>query len=698
MQMTHKILLVADDLIFAQQFSQQLENLGYQVVGHARTGEQSAHLSDQLAPDLVILDMEPGPALESSPAANPLRPFGDIPLIYLVSRVDKQVLDHARLAGVAGLLVKPVDTRQLQASIDVALYRSALEEKLRGNEERFSLVTQATSDGVWDWDLKTGEFYFSPHWKAMLGFREDDIGNHPDEWFKRVHPDDQKQLQVDFVAHIKGFTSRFEREYRMQHADGSIVWMLARGVAVRDADGVAYRMAGSQTDITARKLAEERQAYDTLHDTLTGLPNRVLFMDRLEFRLERTRRHTNNPFAVLFLDLDRFKVVNDTLGHAVGDQLLITTAVRIQQCLRPEDTVSRLSGDEFAVLINEVHDIQDAVRIAERIRSRLVTTTLLGAVERSPSASIGIVLCDNDYDNAEDLLRDADLAMYRAKTLGRNRHQIFDAAMFTGAVALLQLEVELKRAVARQEWQVLYQPIVSLESGKTIGVEALLRWLHPQRGVVYPLEFIRVAEDTGYIVKIGEYVLRVACQQVKAWRDAGRDGLWVAVNISARQFQDERLVEMVRQILTETGLPSDGLRLEVTESVAMHDLEYSIRILNELNKLGVYASLDDFGTGYSSLSYLKRFPLKVLKIDQSFIQDIRVNRNSEAITEAIIAMARSLNLEVVAEGVEKEDQLEFLRTLVCDHVQGFYLSLPLPAQELSAIFDDHGALPGLRPE
>jgi len=458
-------------------------------------------------------------------------------------------------------------------------------------------------------------------------------------------------------------------------------------------------MAGSQTDITTRKLAEERQVYDTLHDNLTGLPNRILFMDRLEFRLERTKRHADIPFAVLFLDLDRFKVVNDTLGHAVGDQLLITTAVRIQQCLRPEDTVSRLSGDEFAVLINDVHDVQDAVRIAERIRSRLVTTTLLGAVERSPSASIGIVLCDNNYDSAEDLLRDADLAMYRAKSLGRNRHQIFDAAMFTGAVALLQLEVELKRAVARQEWQVLYQPIVSLVSGETIGVEALLRWLHPQRGVVYPLEFIRVAEDTGYIVPIGEYVLRTACRQIKAWRDAGRAGLWVAVNISARQFQDEHLVDMVRQILAETGLPSDGLRLEVTESVAMHDLEYSIRILNELDGLGVYASLDDFGTGYSSLSYLKRFPLKVLKIDQSFIQDIRINKNSEAITEAIIAMARSLKLEVVAEGVEKEDQLEFLRTLVCDHVQGFYLSLPLPATELSAIFEHNSDVsPGSQPD
>ena len=260
--------------------------------------------------------------------------------------------------------------------------------------------------------------------------------------------------------------------------------------------------------------------------------------------------------------------------------------------------------------------------------------------------------------------------------------------MFTGAMAQLQMEVELKRAVARNEWQVLYQPIIALESNQTIGVEALLRWIHPQRGVVYPLEFIRLAEDTGFILPIGLHVLRTACKQVKAWRDAGQNGLWVAVNISGRQFQDENLVETITEVLAETGLPPDGLRLEVTESVAMQDIEYSIRVLKELDKLGVYASLDDFGTGYSSLSYLKRFPLKVLKIDQSFIQDIRVNQNSEAITEAIIMMARSLNLEVVAEGVEKEDQLAFLRSLVCANVQGYYLSYPLTAVELSKVFTD----------
>jgi diguanylate cyclase (GGDEF)-like protein/PAS domain S-box-containing protein len=682
--MPYRIFLVENP---ASEIQLSLETLGYQVVARAPTAEIAIALVREMAPEVILINIGLPGSLDGIEIAGRIRTFSMLPIIFMSTSVDEEILALARQTTPSGFLVKPVKDIQLHATIQMALYKYNIEEHLRKSEERFELAMAATNDGMWDWNLKTDEVYYSPRWKAMLGYHENEIGTSPDEWLKRVHPDDAKQFQVDIVSHINGFSPRIEREYRIKHADGRIVWMLMRGLAVRDGHGSAYRLAGSQTDITTRKLTEERLAYDALHDALTGLPNRVLFMDRLTFRIERTKRHPDELFAVLFLDLDRFKVVNDSLGHSAGDQLLITTALRIQQCLRPEDTVSRLSGDEFAILLNEVHDVSDGVRVADRIRSRLVTTTLLGAVERSPTASIGIAMFHNNYEKPDEILRDADLAMYRAKTLGRNRHQIFDSTMFAGAVALLQMEGELKRAVARREWQVLYQPIVSLGNSETIGVEALLRWQHPERGVVFPLEFISVAEDTGYIVPIGEHVLVTACQQVKEWRDAGQSKLWVAVNISARQFQDDNLVGMVARILAETGLSPDGLRLEVTESVAMQDLEYSIRILRELDKLGVYASLDDFGTGYSSLSYLKRFPLKVLKIDQSFIQDIQINKNSEAITMAVIAMARSLNLEVVAEGVEKVEQMDFLRSLVCDHVQGFFLSQPLSAEELSDAFD-----------
>jgi EAL domain-containing protein (putative c-di-GMP-specific phosphodiesterase class I) len=358
-------------------------------------------------------------------------------------------------------------------------------------------------------------------------------------------------------------------------------------------------------------------------------------------------------------------------------------ADRLKQCLRPEDTVSRLSGDEFAILLDNVTEVGDALRVADRIKGALIKTTLLGAVERSPTASIGIAMFNKTYSAAEELLRDADSAMYYAKASGGNQHQFFDNVMHTSAIELIRLESELKHAVERKEWLVYYQPIVSLASGKTVGAEALVRWAHPQRGILLPQEFIQVAEETGLILPIGEYVLRTACAQVKAWREISYPKFWVSVNISARQFQDKKLVEKVSQILSEIGLPSDALRLEITESVAVRDREYTIRIMNELNGLGVHTSLDDFGTGYSSLSYLKRFPLKVLKIDRSFIQDMQLNTKNETLITAIIGMARSLGLEVVAEGVEKDEQLSFLRLQKCDNVQGFLLSHPISGTDLS---------------
>jgi len=559
-----------------------------------------------------------------------------------------------------------------------------MEKKLRESEERYDIAVRGVNDGLWDWNLKNNEIYYSPRWKSMLGFKEEEIGNSPDEWFNRVHVDDQGSVRENLFAHINGGTSHFEYEYRMQHATGGFMWILTRGLAVRDAAGKAYRIAGSQTDLTARKMIEERLAFGALHDGLTGLPNRELFMDRLKQRMEVKKRHPGNLFAVLFLDIDRFKVVNDSLGHAVGDQLLVGTARRLQLCLRPEDTVARLGGDEFAVLLNEVNDVGDAIRVAERFQARMRETTVLMNVNRSSTISIGIIISDNKYMEPQDMLRDADTAMYRAKALGGGRYQIFDTTMHTQALSLLKLEADMKRAVKNQEWMVYYQPIISVAGGKVSGVEALVRWMHPERGIISPLDFIPQAEDIGLIIPIGEFVLRTACLQTKAWRETGFPDLWVSVNLSGRQFQDQNLVQKVGQILGETGLPSDGLRLEVTESVAMQDVSYCTKVLKELRKLGVHVSLDDFGNGYSSLSYLKQFSLNVLKIDQSFIQDILINKNSEAITMAIIAMARSLGLEVVAEGVEKEEQLAFLKSKFCDGVQGFLFSKPLPAKELTS--------------
>lgn len=680
-----RIFIAEDDSTVALFIATSLKSLGYVVAGQADRGETTIQKVEELQPDLVLMEIHLKGQMNGIETAKYINTKFDIPVVFISAHTDSLTLQTAMLAQAYGLINKPFGERDLKTNIIMALYIHNMARKLRESEERYALAVRAANDGIWDWNLKTNEIYYSIRWKEMLGYKENEIGTDPNEWFKLVHPGDQKQVQAELVSHLKGLTSHFKCEYRIRHSNGTYLWALSRGLAVRDTKGTVYRMAGSQSDITARKMAEERLAHDAVHDALTGLPNRVLFLDRLQNRLERTKRNPDDLFAIMFIDLDRFKVVNDSLGHAVGDQLLITVANRLKHCLRPEDTISRLSGDEFAILLDYVSDVSDVSQVGDRIKAALISTTLLGSVERSPTASIGIAMFDKHYTKAEDLLRDADSAMYYAKGLGGNNYQLFDRSMHTSAVDLIRLEGELKRAVEREEWLVYYQTIISLTSGKTVGAEALVRWQHPQRGVLPPQEFIHVAEDTGLILPIGEYVLRTACTQAKGWRDAGQPNLWVSVNISARQFQDKNLVAKISQILAETGLPSSALRLEITENVVVRDREYTIKIMNQLNELGVHTSLDDFGTGYSSLSYLKQFPLKVLKIDRSFIKDIQLNKKSEALIAAIITMARSLGLEVVAEGVEKDEQLTFLRTQHCENVQGFLLSYPIPGADLTRL-------------
>ncbi|MFQ5857718.1 MAG: EAL domain-containing protein [Anaerolineae bacterium] len=565
--------------------------------------------------------------------------------------------------------------------------RKRAEEALRESEERYALAARGANDGLWDWDLKTNEVYFSPRWKSMLGCEEDEIENSPDEWFNRLHPEDLEQVKVDISAHLEGVTSHFENEHRMLHKDGTYRWMLSRGLAVRDADGTAYRMAGSQTDITERKRAEEQLLHDAFHDGLTGLPNRALFMDRLGRAVERARRRADYLFAVLFLDLDRFKVVNDSLGHTVGDELLIAIAHRLRVCLRAADTVARLGGDEFAILLEDINDVSDATHVADLIGEAVMLPFNADGHEVFASASIGIVLSETGYDRPEGVLRDADIAMYRAKELGRARHEVFDTAMRAGAVARLEVETDLRWSVERQEFEIHYQPIVSLADGRIAGFEALLRWQHPERGLVSPGEFISVAEETGLIVPIDRWVLREACRQVRAWQTQFRTDppLSISVNLSSKQFAQPDLVEQVEQILQETGLDARSLRLEITESVIMGNIESAAAMLSQLRALGVQVQMDDFGTGYSSLSYLHQFPIDAIKIDRSFISRMDVDGDNSEIVQTIVALAHDLGMDVIAEGVETGEQLAHLRALACEYGQGYYFAKPLDSEAAVAL-------------
>ena len=440
-------------------------------------------------------------------------------------------------------------------------------------------------------------------------------------------------------------------------------------------------------DITERRQAEERLRHLAHHDPLTDLPNRILLLDRLNQAMQEANR-LDRLVAVMFLDLDHFKTINDTLGHDIGDALLKAVAERLRASVRPGDTISRLGGDEFTITLANVAHVDDVIHVAQKIIGHFISPFRIGGRDLFISPSIGITLYPLDEKDAESLLRDADVAMYRAKELGRNRFQFYTPELNVRAARRLELETGLRQAIERQEFILHYQPLVDLKTGRIRGMEALLRWQHPEFGLIQPLDFIPIAEETGLIVPIGEWVLKTACAQIKAWHDTGFPALQVAVNLSSNQLRDKNLIDVVKQALDSAGLEARYLDLELTESVLMQDMDLAVTILKELKAVGVSFSLDDFGTGYSSLSYLKRFPIDYLKIDRSFVHDITTDSFGAGLVQAIIAMANVLNIKVIAEGVETQEQLEFLRHHGCDITQGYYCSKPLAVEPFTELLQD----------
>lgn len=563
--------------------------------------------------------------------------------------------------------------------------RERTEAALRENEERYALAALGANDGLWDWDLRIDRVYYSPRWKQMLGYLETEVADGSDEWFDRIHPEDATPVRNDLAAHLDGTAEHFISEFRMRHRDGAWRWMLARGIAVAHPGQSPHRMAGSLTDINDRKSVEHQLIHDALHDGLTGLPNRSLLLDRLERALVRAGRQDTRKFAVLFIDLDRFKLVNESLGHALGDALLIDVSNRLRRIVAPEDTVARLSGDEFCVLLESVNDLPSASRYAERVLARLARPFTLGGQDIRVTGSIGVVWPSAQHVTAEDVLRDADTATWRAKSGGRNRFVVFDASMHARAVEQIRLESGLRRAIEARELTVVYQPIVSLADGSVAGFEALARWPQASGRVVSPVEFIPVAEDTGLIVPLGRFVLETALAQVAEWRErfAAHRDLSVSVNLSVRQVEQDAIGTVVHACLVQANLPGEALTLELTESVLVNDPRIATT-LSELRDLHVRTSIDDFGTGYSSLSVLHRLPFDAIKIDKSFIdglQDGASDPADGAIVRAIVELAHGLGKKVVAEGVETRGQLERLRAMRCTHAQGYLMARPMSADE-----------------
>ncbi len=560
------------------------------------------------------------------------------------------------------------------------------EEAVRESEERYAMAAQGSNDGLWDWDLRNNAVYFSSRWKSMLGYADDEIGHQPEEWLGRVHPDDRPELEARIASHISGRNSHLENEFRMLHQDGTYHWMLSRGMAVRNASGQAYRMAGSQTDIMSRKIATEQLVYNAFHDALTDLPNRSLFMDRLQHVITTSTRRSGQLYAVLFLDMDRFKIVNDSLGHLVGDKLLIAVGIKLVECIRPGDTVARLGGDEFSVLLEDIKEVKDAIDVADRIHQTLSIPFMIEGHEVYSAVSIGIAIGSELYERAEQVLRDADIAMYEAKKKFSASSEIFDAGMHASILDRIQLESDLHGVLDHNQLTMVYQPIIDVKTHRLVGFEALVRWNHATRGTVYPMEFIPLAEETGLIVKIGEWILREACRELKVLqkRIPSQPPLKMSINISGKQFAQENLAEIVAGILEETGVAPHTLAIEITESMLMENIDVAIATMNRLRAMGVHIHIDDFGTGYSSLSYLHSLPINALKIDRSFINKLTIEGGNQEIITSIISLAKSLNFDVIAEGVELDHQLDQIKGLNCQFGQGFLIARPMAPGAIDA--------------
>lgn len=571
--------------------------------------------------------------------------------------------------------------------------RRKVEQALRDSEERFRSLTELSSDWYWeqDTDLK---FVRLSHASEKSGYVETQLLGKTLQKMPNTCA-----LSGSWLEHEATVAARQPfRDLELRHVaeDGQAFYLSLSGLPIFADDGSFLGYRGIGRDITERKLSEERVQYLATHDPLTALPNRFMFSEILNLAIDSAHRY-KRKLAVLFIDLDRFKNINDTLGHDAGDILLKETAARLRQCLRTSDVVARLGGDEFVILVQEVAEPDQAIRVAQKVLSAAIKPMNILGQECRVTASVGICMYPDDAPDEQGLMKNADIAMYRAKDEGKNNYQFYSADIKQRSLERLTLENNLRRALERSEFFLHYQAKRNLQSGAITGVEALLRWQHPDLGTVSPAQFIPLAEETGLIVPIGAWVLKTACDQNVSWQQQGLPALCMAVNLSVRQFYDEGLVRTVATTLESSGMKPELLELEITEGMVMQDADRAIRILREIKKLGVRLAIDDFGVGYSSLAQIKRFPIDTLKVDGSFIRDIPGNTEDRAITEAIIAMGKTLSLTVIAEGVETQEQETFLRDHSCDESQGFYFSRPIEPEQFAALVRKQLTAPDIYP-
>jgi diguanylate cyclase (GGDEF)-like protein/PAS domain S-box-containing protein len=696
-----RILIVEDEIVVAQDIQSTLIQLGYEVSTLVSSGEAALACLDDVKPDLVLMDIHLAGEMDGITTAKHIRQRMLVPVVYLTAYSDEDTLRRANVTEPYGYILKPFEDRELTIAIDIAIYRHDVEQKLRQMERWLASTLKSIGDAVLTTDLDGKITFINNIAEILTGWDKAEVlGRRFDEALKLVDSKTHAPL-ADLVLRVirEDIVMDMDAHILLVTRDGSERPVDESAAPIRDNMGTVIGVVVVFRDIGAQKQMEEQLRYAATHDALTGLPNRAYLIERLSHLFEYHRRYPNHKFAVLLLDLDRFKIINDSLGHQAGDQVLIVVAKRLEEQMRAPDTIARLGGDEFVVLLDGFAHARDAVLVAERIQDDLKKPITLGAHEVFTGVSIGIVLNEGTYRQPDEILRDADAALYRAKATGKGRNVVFNADLHEQAMASLHLENDLRRAVARKEFLFYYQPIISLTTGRVSGLEALLRWQHPERGLLLPNEFLQLAEEAGFLIEIGGWLLQEACQQALAWQKLSEvdQPVTVSVNMSRRQFGQPNLVEQVAFILSETGIHPNSLCLEITEGV-FAEQEATSQTLLRLHDLGVQLHMDDFGTGYSSLSVLHHTPIDILKINRAFVRHLNGKGQEESsIVRAILLLARELKMDVIAEGIETEEQAAYLKVLDCPYGQGYLFSKPLRANEvaefLSANSDDRARVP-----
>ncbi len=684
----YRILVVDDELVQRIYIEKALVSEGYEVIS-ADNGLQAIELTEKMSPDMVVMDVMM-PVVDGYMACSAIRKKEKqlhVPILMLTGLDDIESIEKSFECGATDFVVKPVNLPIFKQRIRYGLKAWESDLALYRQQQRQAHAHKVAKMGYWDLNIETNELFWSDEIYQLLAVEKDEYADNHQALLARTHREDQEKQEFALHQTLQHGVL-YSLEFPIIRPDGKFQMVLAHAEPIKNKEGKITCLMGIMQDITERYLAQQKIQYQAYYDTLTGLPNRALFADRLDHALKMPGRQ-NSEIAVFIIDLDRFKNINDSLGHDVGDGFLKAVANNLKKATRTTDTIARLGGDEFALIAEGIKSAGDITGIAQKLLDTLAQAHYIDDNELASTGSIGVAISSKEICDRETLVKQADLAMYQAKRSGGNNFKIFTDEMKSYAHQLLVLENEIRKALERKELAVYYQPKCSVKTGKIVGMEALVRWHHPEKGLVSPLDFVSVAEETGLIVPIGQWVFEEACRQTKKWHERGFDHLVVSINISVRQFHHKNFQNDILTALDNSGIKPECVDLEITESCTMNNIDIAIQILQTFRQKGIRISMDDFGTGFSSLSYLNQLPLDILKIDRAFIKDYGKNGDQGELAKLIVAMAKTLDLGVIAEGIETREQLDFLKQSECDEFQGYLSSPPVPAERFEQLLKEN---------